>query len=94
MVEIYKVVMVKISKKGRERILKSEKDSLCLACGEPLDGTRVVRRCHERCYRATMRAIRSGYFTEEQRVAEGKLGDREPLKVRLVNPVSIEARGL
>lgn len=93
LVEVFKAVMVKITKPGRSRILKFEKEGLCLACGEPLDGKRTVRKCHERCYRATVRAIRSGYFTEEQRVSEGKLGEVDNGPVRISNPVTIEARG-
>lgn len=75
-----------------QRIARCEKECLCMACLEPLGESRVVRGCHERCARATYRAIEHGSFTDEQRVSEGKwleAGQRGP-KPR--NPVTIEAR--
>lgn len=74
-----------------ERYRMTKKKPTCLACGQPLDGT-VVRGCHERCYKATMRAVARGETTEAERIKAGKLlasetGGRPPS-----NPVSKELR--
>ena len=74
------------------RINKCEKEGLCLACLKPLDGTRVVRGCHERCARATYRAIERGEIDPDKWVADGKwlaLGQRGP---KPSNPVTVEAK--
>lgn len=74
------------------RIAKCEKECLCMACLKPLGESRVVRGCHEKCARATYRAIERGEMTDSERVAEGKwleAGQRGP---RPSNPVTIEAR--
>ena len=63
---------IEVKKSVRDRLARAEKECLCVACLEPLDG-RVVRGCHERCHKATMRAIDAGLTTEIERVSEGKL---------------------
>lgn len=68
------------------------KKGLCVACLQPLEATKVVRGCHERCYRATVRAIRRGDFSEEERVNSGKLLPPKSGGGRPTNPVTIEAR--
>lgn len=85
---------IELSKAAQKRIHKCESEGLCQACLEPFDGTRVIRGTHERCYRATMRAISAGETTEEARVAEGKLAPRETAGRKPSNFVTIEVRGL
>ena len=85
--------MIQISQYGKRRIRRAIQESLCVACLEPLDDTRVVCGCHERCYRATLRAVASGQVTREHRIRQGKLlepdtGGRNPS-----NPVSKEVAG-
>ncbi len=84
---------VNVNKQAMDRIALAERDKLCVACLKPLGASRVIRGCHESCWKATKRAVASGRFTEEQRIAEGKIlpcatGGRAPS-----NPVSIEAMG-
>ena len=73
------------------RVTKCEKEGLCYACMKPLSG-RVVRKCHEKCARATYRAIARGEFTDADRVAEGKWAEPEAGGRKPSNPVTIEAR--
>lgn len=86
-VQTYRFVEVKQA--VQKRIEKAKAKNLCLACLQPLDDTRVIRGCHERCYRATLRAVVAGKTTIADRIAEGKLADES--KVRAVsNPVTVE----
>lgn len=80
---------VEVRKAARERLEKAEKEHLCVACMEALNG-RPMRGMHMRCYHATMRAIRTGKTTEEDRVAQGKM--LEPAKTgrKPSNPVTQE----
>ena len=82
-------------KKGAVKWVNNCKEkNLCVACGTSLEGEKkIVRGCHERCHAATMRAIRRGEFTQDERVAEGKLLERENGGRPRSNPVSIEAAG-
>jgi hypothetical protein len=80
-----------MKKTALDRLAKCEREKLCVACLKPLGTTRVIRGCHESCWKATKRAVAAGKFTEEERIAEGKIlpaasGGRNP-----TNPVSIEA---
>jgi hypothetical protein len=89
MIKVLKIIHMK--KSALDRLAKAEREKLCVACMKPLGESRVIRGCHESCWKATKRAVAAGKFTEEQRVQEGKMlpaasGGRNP-----VNPVSIEA---
>lgn len=80
---------VKLNRAARQRIAKCESEGLCFACMEPLEGI-VRRHCHQRCYKATLRAVEKGLTTIKKRVAEGRLagendGGRPPS-----NPVTLE----
>lgn len=82
----------RLKKEAKERIARCEKERRCVACMElfaPPDET-SIRGCHIRCYHATYRAIRSGKFTEVQRVREGKLLEPKNRGRKPSNPVSIE----
>jgi hypothetical protein len=88
---IHSLRYVNVKKSAMDRIAKCERDGLCLACLEKLDG-RVIRACHERCVKATKRAIERGDFTEDERVRDGKLGESSPGGRPASNPVTIEAK--
>jgi hypothetical protein len=84
---------ITLKKAAMNRIAMAERDKLCCACLQPLGDSRVIRGCHERCVKATKRAVAAGKFTEDERIAQGKIlsassGGRKPS-----NPVSIEAMG-
>jgi len=83
--------LVNVTKEVTERLLKASSEKLCVACMEPLDDSRTIRGCHQRCYKATKRCIERGVWTEEQRVAEGKLLKADPGGRPAFNPVSKEA---
>jgi len=78
-----------VKRTARQRVARAEREGLCVACLEPLEGT-VKRGCHERCYQATRRAVAQGKTTLEERVAEGKLLPPETPGRKPSNPVSTE----
>lgn len=81
---------VVVRKAARERIERAAREGLCVACMQPLDGTSVKRGCHERCYRATLRAVEQGKTTIAERVSAGKLLERSECGRRPSNPVTVE----
>ena len=86
--------LVTISRKAIARISKAMSDGLCFACLEPLGDSPAKRHCHERCYRATLRAVEKGQTTIDERVSEGKLaGDSENRGRPPSNPVTVELTG-
>lgn len=87
--ELRPLVMT-VLRAGKARRDKAAKGGLCVACLEPLDDTRTVRGCHERCYRATLNAVAKGLTTIEERIRAGKLLERETAGRKPVNPVSVE----
>ena len=89
-IQITKIEFISVNKKAMQRIAEAEAKHLCVACLQPLDGTRVVRGCHERCYRATLRAIESGKTTEADRMKEGKLLEADEGGRKASNPVTCE----
>lgn len=90
-VAITELRWVEVRKPARERLAKAEKEGLCVACMQPLDGETPIRGCHSRCYRATRRAILAEKFTESERVEAGKLLEKLDPGRKPCNPVSIEA---
>lgn len=82
--------LVEVKRVAQSRIAKAQSERLCVACMEKLDGSRTIRGCHERCYRATLRAILAGRTTEQERVADGKLLERDTPGRNPSNPVSVE----
>lgn len=88
--KIYETRYIEVKKSAQQRIAKAAAENLCVACMQPHDGTRVIRGTHERCYRATLRAIESGKTTDEKRVADGKLLEAESGGRKASNPVSVD----
>jgi hypothetical protein len=90
-VVVYVLKVIEMRKAALDRITKCKTDNLCVACLKSLEGEkRVIRGCHYRCQQATLKAIREGKFTEEQRVQSGKFLQKitgRPIS----NPVSLEA---
>ena len=79
---------------AKKRVSEAEEKGLCVACMEPLGDGLVISGCHQRCYRATKRAIDAGEFTEAERVSVGKLLPPSTPGRKPSNPVTLEARGL
>lgn len=77
-----------MDREAKLRINKCDKEGFCYACMKPLYG-RVVRKCHEKCARATYRAIARGDFNDNERVAEGKWAEADPGGRKPSNPVTI-----
>lgn len=85
---------VEMKKAAVQHIANCEANDLCVACGQPISGDRVVRGCHQRCAKATYRAIESGKTTDKERVEQGKWLPASPGGRTPTNPVSVEiARG-
>ena len=73
-VKIFEPRWVELKKAAKSWINKCELGNLCRACGQPIKaGERIRKKCHERCYRATLRAVEKGQTTIADRVAQGKL---------------------
>lgn len=89
-VKVFELRYIEVKKSARQRIAKAISEGLCVACLQPLDETRTIRGCHERCHRATLRAIQSGRTTDADRVEEGKLLEGKPGGRRASNPVTAE----
>lgn len=93
-VQHLEVRYIEVNRSAKQRLAKAEKENLCVACLQPItEGDKVKRGCHERCYRATLRAIDKGKWTMADRLAQGKIleegkGGRKPC-----NPVTIESEG-
>lgn len=85
---------VKVKKEAMDRLAKAAREGLCVACMQPLGQSRVIRGCHQACWKATKRAVDKGKYTEDQRIAEGKLLNAESGGRPPSNPVTIEAMGL
>ncbi len=54
---------------------KRQKRARCTACDKPISG-RVVRGCHQYCYRQLLVAIQSGKATDAKLVRAGKLREK------------------
>lgn len=90
-VAVTEVRWVEVRKPARLRIAKAEEGKLCVACMQPLGDDEPIRGCHSRCYKATLRAIHAGDFTESERVESGKLLEKGKAGRKPSNPVSQEA---
>lgn len=77
---------------ARNRVKRCKEEGRCCACLLPLDG-RVVRGCHERCYKATFRHIEAGNTTEQERVDAGKLLPQAAGRP-VTSPVSLDILGI
>jgi hypothetical protein len=90
--EIRRTEWITVKESAKKRLERADAEGLCVACMEKLDGSRVVRGCHERCYRATERAIKRGETSEKERVGEGKLLPSKSGGGKPSNPVTLELR--
>ncbi len=81
---------IEVKKSIVERLRKASHEGLCVACMQPLDSTRTIRGCHERCHKATMRMIEVGKTTEADRVSQGKLLEKCQPGRKPSNPVTLE----
>lgn len=91
-IEIRRTEWVSVKESAKKRLERASALGLCVACLKQLDGSRVVRGCHERCYRATERAIKRGETSESERIAEGKLLPSKNGGGKPSNPVTLELR--
>lgn len=82
---------ITVNKEAQQRLEKAASEQLCCACMKPRGDGRIIRGNHERCYRATMRYIERGIWTEAERISEGKLLPADEGGRPLSNPVSVEA---
>ena len=93
-VAVQEIRWIEVKRSALERIAKAKAEHLCVGCMKPLDKTRTIRGMHERCYRATTRSIERGIWTEADRIAEGKMLEKDTPGPEPSNPVSIEAAEL
>ena len=77
---------------GKRRVKNCIANSRCVACCEALDESRTIRGCHERCHRATERAIRDDLTTAQARISEGKWLPPNKTGRPVSNTVSLEVR--
>ena len=82
--------MSKLSATASARVTDCLEQRRCLACLKPARRGRMIRGCHERCYRATLRGASLGKCTLDERVAEGKLLPANSRNRRARNPVTRE----
>lgn len=83
--------IVELRRSARLHVEKCRRDGLCLACGQPfIEGEKVRREMHIRCYDATWRAVRDGKTTWEERVKNGRAGEAKSPGRPPSNPVTIE----
>jgi hypothetical protein len=90
--KVVSVRWIEVDQKGMKRVARCIKYKLCCACLKPLGDARVVRGCHEKCARATYRAIERGELSDSDQVEAGEWlphGQRGP---KPTNPVTIKAR--
>ncbi|MFN8742870.1 MAG: hypothetical protein ACK5YR_23315 [Pirellula sp.] len=92
-VEVVLTTWVSMKKEIVLKIRRYSKKRLCLGCDKPISPEeKIVRGCHERCARATYRAIEKGLTTDSERVADGKWLAHAKRGPKPSNPVTIETR--
>jgi hypothetical protein len=78
------VARVRLTEEADERVRSLRAACKCLGCEEPIrPGETVKCGLHDTCYQAARRAIRSGRFTQNQLIRDGKMlapteGGRRP----------------
>jgi len=87
------VEWIEMKKSVAMRVAKLQAEGKCLACELPLGEGRVVRGCHEKCAKATYRAIFSKKTTDTKRIEDGKWLSAESGGRKPSNPVSVELSG-
>ena len=92
-IQIYVPGWIEMKRSAIQRLAKCKDENLCVACMKPIgNGKKVVRGCHEYCHTVTLDAIKSGTYTEAERIAAGKLLTKELGGRKPSNPVAVEAR--
>lgn len=81
---------MKLTQAATKRLAICKADGLCVACFRSLGDSRIVRGCHESCYRQTMRFVSQGKLVEADRIRNGRLLEAEPGGRPPVNPVTQE----
>lgn len=72
-VQVFSIGFVEMKRSAVQRVAKCQAEGLCCSCLEPLVAdAKVVRGCHERCAKATYRAIESGRLTDNGQVESGE----------------------
>lgn len=88
---VFEKRFVPVRKAAKDRIEKCQREGLCVAClAKVEDGERSIRGLHMRCYFATVRAIKTGKTTEEERVREGKMLEAQSGGRKPNNPVTLD----
>lgn len=85
---------VEVKPEAQRRVEKAAKQNLCVACMKPLDDTRTICGCHERCYRATMRCVARNETTIADEVAKGCFVLSTTRGGDALNPVTKRVRGI
>lgn len=90
--KVVSVRWIEVDRKAKNRVARCLKHKLCCACLQPLGTGRVVRGCHEKCARATYRAIERGELTDADQVEAGEWLEHGTRGPKPSNPVTIKAR--
>lgn len=72
----FDVMKFTISKTGRARLERCDREGRCCACEEKFDGVRVIKHvcgCCKTCYNAARRAIREGRTDVVKLVRAGEM---------------------
>lgn len=92
--KVVSVRWVEVDRKAQLRVARCRKKGLCCACLKPLETSKVVRGCHEKCARATYRAIARGELTDSDQVEAGEWLEHSVRGSKPTNPVTIKARAM
>lgn len=83
--------LISVRRTAVERLAKCHREGLCVAClAQIKTNERSIRGMHIRCYFATIRAIKSGKTTEDERIKSGKMLERQAGGRKPSNPVTAE----
>lgn len=82
---------VEVRKAARERTEKAAREGLCTGCMQPKGDGRIVRGQHfSTCYKASLRAIKTGLTTEKELVADGRMLPKATPGRKASNPITLE----
>lgn len=95
-----------MSEEAMLRVAKCKAEGLCYSCLQKLPTeserrelmaqgklyeARVIRQCHEPCYKSQMRAIQLGLDTLEDAIARGEIANDKTVGRPPIHPASIRA---